>query len=73
MSLIREESPEDAEVVGAILITAFGREAEARLVERLRRRRALFARVRWFVKRHNWVFTANAQRREGCAKEIEMN
>ena len=36
MSLIREERPDDAEAVGAILVTAFGREAEARLVERLR-------------------------------------
>ncbi|MGH8694782.1 MAG: GNAT family N-acetyltransferase [Burkholderiales bacterium] len=36
MSLIRKERPEDAEAVGAILVTAFGREAEARLVERLR-------------------------------------
>jgi predicted N-acetyltransferase YhbS len=41
MSLIREERPEDAEAVGAILVTAFGREAEARLVERLLRRRPL--------------------------------
>ena len=36
MSLIREERPEDAEAVGEILVAAFGREAEARLVERLR-------------------------------------
>ena len=36
MSLIREERPEDAEVVHALLVAAFGREAEARLVERLR-------------------------------------
>ena len=36
MSLIREERPEDAEAVHALLVAAFGREAEARLVERLR-------------------------------------
>ncbi|HYN27628.1 MAG TPA: N-acetyltransferase, partial [Burkholderiales bacterium] len=36
MSLIREERREDAEAVHAILAAAFGREAEARLVERLR-------------------------------------
>jgi putative acetyltransferase len=36
MSLIREERPEDAEAVHAVLVAAFGREAEARLVERLR-------------------------------------
>ena len=36
MSLIREERPEDAETVHAVLVAAFGREAEARLVERLR-------------------------------------
>lgn len=36
MSLIREERPEDAEAVGAVLVAAFGSEAEARLVERLR-------------------------------------
>ena len=36
MSLIREERPEDAESVHALLFAAFGREAEARLVERLR-------------------------------------
>jgi len=36
MSLIREERPEDAEAVRAVLVAAFGREAEARLVERLR-------------------------------------
>lgn len=36
MSLIREERPEDAEAVHAALVAAFGREAEARLVERLR-------------------------------------
>jgi len=36
MSLIREERPEDAEAIGAMLVTAFGRQAEARLVERLR-------------------------------------
>lgn len=35
MSLIREERPEDAEAVHALLVAAFGREAEARLVERL--------------------------------------
>jgi predicted N-acetyltransferase YhbS len=45
MSLIREERPEDAEAVGAILVTAFGREAEARLVERLLRRRPLLTRT----------------------------
>jgi putative acetyltransferase len=36
MSLIREERPEDAEAVHAVLAAAFGRDAEARLVERLR-------------------------------------
>lgn len=36
MPLIREEHPEDAEPVREILIAAFGRESEARLVERLR-------------------------------------
>jgi putative acetyltransferase len=36
MSLIRPERPEDAEAVHAVLVAAFGREAEARLVERLR-------------------------------------
>ena len=36
MSLIREERPEDAEAVHAVLVAAFGREAKARLVERLR-------------------------------------
>jgi len=36
MPLIREERPEDAEAVHAVLVAAFGREAEARLVERLR-------------------------------------
>lgn len=36
MSLIREERPEDAEAVHALLVAAFGREAEARLAERLR-------------------------------------
>src|SRR6185436_1019820 len=36
MSLIRDERPADAEAVHAVLLTAFGREAEARLVERLR-------------------------------------
>jgi len=36
MSLIREERPEDAEAVHAVLVAAFGRVAEARLVERLR-------------------------------------
>jgi len=36
MSLIREERPEDAEAVHAVLAAVFGREAEARLVERLR-------------------------------------
>lgn len=36
MSLIREERPEDAEAVHAVLVAAFGREAEARLVQRLR-------------------------------------
>lgn len=36
MSLIRDERPEDAEAVHAVLVAAFGREAEARLVERLR-------------------------------------
>jgi len=36
MPLIREERPEDAEAVHALLVAAFGREAEARLVERLR-------------------------------------
>lgn len=35
MSLIREERPEDAEAIHALLVAAFGREAEARLVERL--------------------------------------
>jgi len=36
MSLIREERPEDAEAVHPVLVAAFGREAEARLVERVR-------------------------------------
>src|SRR5713226_5937204 len=36
MSLIRDERPENAEAVHAVLVAAFGREAEARLVERLR-------------------------------------
>lgn len=36
MSLIRDEGPADAEAVHALLFAAFGREAEARLVERLR-------------------------------------
>lgn len=36
MSLIRDERPADAEAVHAVLVAAFGREAEARLVERLR-------------------------------------
>lgn len=36
MSLIRDEGPADAEAVHALLVAAFGREAEARLVERLR-------------------------------------
>jgi len=36
MSLIRDERPEDAEAVRAILVAAFGRGAEGRLVERLR-------------------------------------
>jgi putative acetyltransferase len=41
MSLIRDERPEDAEAVHAVLIAAFGREAEARLVERLRASRKI--------------------------------
>lgn len=41
MSLIREERPEDAEAVHAVLVAAFGREAEARLVERLRASRRI--------------------------------
>ena len=36
MSLIRDERPEDAEAVDAVLVAAFTTEAEARLVERLR-------------------------------------
>jgi putative acetyltransferase len=36
MSLIREERPEDAEAVHAVLVAAFAGGAEARLVERLR-------------------------------------
>ena len=36
MSLIRDERPEDAEAVDAVLVAAFASEAEARLVERLR-------------------------------------
>ena len=36
MSLIRDERPEDAEAVDAVLVAAFATEAEARLVERLR-------------------------------------
>lgn len=36
MSLIRDERPADAETVHAVLVAAFGREAEARLAERLR-------------------------------------
>ncbi len=36
MSAIRQERPEDAEAVREILVAAFGREAEARLVDRLR-------------------------------------
>ena len=41
MSLIRDERPEDAEAVHAVLLAAFGREAEARLVERLRASRKI--------------------------------
>jgi len=36
MSLIRDERPVDAEAVHALLVAAFGRESEGRLVERLR-------------------------------------
>jgi putative acetyltransferase len=36
MSLIRDERPEDAEAVHVVLVAAFGRDAEACLVERLR-------------------------------------
>lgn len=36
MSVIRDERPADAEAVHAVLLAAFGREAEACLVERLR-------------------------------------
>ena len=36
MPLIRLEQPEDTEAIREILVAAFGREAEARLVERLR-------------------------------------
>ena len=36
MSLIRDECPADADAVGAVVVAAFGREAEGRLVERLR-------------------------------------
>ena len=36
MSVIREERAEDAEAVHALLVAAFAREAEGRLVERLR-------------------------------------
>jgi putative acetyltransferase len=36
MSLIRDERPADAEAIHAVLVSAFGRETEARLVERLR-------------------------------------
>lgn len=36
MPQIRLEQPEDADVIRQILVAAFGREAEARLVERLR-------------------------------------
>lgn len=36
MPLIRPEQPDDAEAIRQILVAAFGREAEARLVERLR-------------------------------------
>ena len=41
MSLIREERLEDAEAIHAVLVAAFGREAEARLVERLRASRRI--------------------------------
>ena len=36
MSAIRQERPEDADAIREILVAAFGREAEARLVDRLR-------------------------------------
>ena len=36
MPAIRQERPEDADAIREILVSAFGREAEARLVDRLR-------------------------------------